>query len=562
MKQYLRVLIGTSVFAAGFSLSPAFADDLMQIYGQAVQSDPIFAQAQSTWQSQKMNLPIAEAGYLPQVSITANTSRNYAHYSPNLTSYPGSYTWQYGYTLTATQPIFNFAAWAQIKGASASVKAATATYLAAQQSLMQRTATAYFNVLQAYDLLRYTVANKRAVWQQFVSSREQFRVGLIAVTDEYDARSRYDQVVAQQIAAQNSLNIQLEKLRAITGHAYVSLKGLGKLPLLSPQPNNIDTWVHIADHQNYGLKAQNYNVIAAMEAIKQRAAGGYPTLGLTGGVGETHAVGNPPDTATDTANLGLALTYNPIQGGSVIASTEQARYNYVTASGLLEQTYRQVVDQARSSFLSVLSNISQIKADKQSIVSSHNALDATEAGFKVGTRTMIDVLSALTTLYQAQKQYANDQYFYINNLIALKTAAGTLSVADLSEINTWLGKPVVFPEQISVATVPAENSNVKIKVGDEVSHETGSDGAVNQAVQTDEAVKDETAKEEAAKDEITKNNIVKNKAIKRETVKHETVKRDLVKEAADEFNRQRNENAAKKNPADDVIQLYKQLPPP
>ncbi|EKD77903.1 MAG: hypothetical protein ACD_42C00130G0002, partial [uncultured bacterium] len=435
--------------------------------------------------------------------------------------------------------------------------AATATYLAAQQSLMQRTATAYFNVLQAYDLLRYTVANKRAVWQQFVSAREQFRVGLIAVTDEYDARSRYDQVVAQQLAAQNSLNIQLEKLRAVTGHSYASLKGLGKLPLLSPQPDNIDTWVHIADHQNYALKAQDYNVIAAMEAIKQQAAGGYPTLGLTGGVGETHAVGNPPDTATDTASLGLALSYNPIQGGSVIASTQQARYNYVTASGLLEQTYRQVVDQARSSFLSVLSNVSQIKADKQSIISSHNAFSATEAGFKVGTRTMVDVLSALTTLYQAQKQYANDQYFYINNLISLKAAAGTLSVADLEEINTWLGKPVVFPEQTSVATVPTENSNAGIKVDDEISHETESNAATNQAAQTDEAVKDETAKVEAAKVKMTKDKITKNKAVKRETVK-----RDHVKEAADEFKRQRDENATKKDPADDVIQLYKQLPPP
>lgn len=470
-----RCLHTVAFLVAGVISISANADDLMQVYNQALQSDPIFAQAESTWRSQKMTLPIARAGYLPQVSITGSATRNYQNINPDssgivssqLFSGAGSYSWQYGYSLTATQPLFNRVAWEQIKGASANVKAATANYLAAQQSLIQRSATAYFNVLQAYDELRYTVADKRAVWQQFVTAREQFRVGLIAITDEYDARSRYDQVVALQIAAQNNLNIQLEKLRAITGREYLSLKGLGQhLPLISPQPANIDQWVSVAISQNYGIKAQNYTVIAAMDTIKQQAAGDYPTLGIQGGIQESHVVDATPNTSVDAANLGLALAYNPIQGGLVDASTKKARYDYVTASGKLEQVHRDVVNQTRSSFLSVLSNSSKIKADKQTIISTRNALDATEAGFHVGTRTMVDVLSALSALYQAQKQFAVDQYSYINNLIALKAAAGTLSVADLVQVNHWLGKPIVFPAQTSVATIPTENSNEKI-IGDD-----------------------------------------------------------------------------------------------
>ncbi len=482
MKRYSHII---GFIVVGFSFSSAFADNLMQVYDQAAQSDPIFAQAESTWHSQKMNLPIAEAGYLPQVSIVANGAREYDRINPN---FPGSdfngilgigtgqYYWQYGYTLTATQQIFNFAAWSKIKGASAAVKAATATYLAAQQSLMQRTATDYFAVLQAYDQLRYTIANKRAVLEQLKTSREQYRVGLIAITDAYDARSKYDQVVAQQIAAQNNLNIQLENLRALTDENYTSLAGLGRhLPLISPQPNNIDTWVNVADQQNYSIKAQNYTVLAAMQMIKQQAAGGYPTLALQGSIGELHdtdnsgntspnTLGLAPDVSQDTASLGLNLNYNPIQGGFVNASTEQARYDYVTASELLEQIHRQVVNQTRSNFLSVLSNVSQIKADAQSIISAKKALEATKAGLKVGTRTMVDVLSALTTLYQAEQQHANDQYAYINNLIALKVAAGTLSVKDLVDINSWLRKSIHFPEQLSVAKIPIDTSEEKTQV--------------------------------------------------------------------------------------------------
>jgi outer membrane protein len=475
MQKSQRFLAKVVIAAAALVSLSARADDLMQVYNQALAADPVFAQAQSTWKSQKMNLPIAEAGYLPQVTVNANSSRNYIQTFPGLSTNVASgvsatsYTWQYGYSVNVTQPIFNLAAWESIKNADATVKAATASYLAAQQSLIQRTATAYFNVLQAYERLRYTVANKRAVWQQFLTAREQFRVGLIAITDEYDARSRYDQVVANQIAAQNELNIQLENLRAITGRGYVALSGLGKqLPLVRPQPDNMDLWVTVSTKQNYDLKAQNYSVLAAMQTIKQQAAGGYPSINLQGGVSDSHVVGSPPDTAQDAGNLGLALTYEPIQGGLVIASTEQARYNYVTASGKLEQVHRSVINQTRSSYLSVLSLISKVQADKQNIISASNALDSTKAGLHVGTRTMVDVLRDLTSLYLAQQQYMNDQYDYVSNLIKLKAAAGTLSVDDLKQINTWLDKSIRFPEQLSVASMPTESGNREIKTDDTV----------------------------------------------------------------------------------------------
>jgi outer membrane protein len=499
----------TALVAALISFS-AHADDLMQVYDQALAADPIYAQAQSTWESQKMNLPIAKSAYLPQVAVTGNTNRQYTLVQPNLSpnqplggaagaTAASSYTWQYGYGINLTQPVFNFVAWSSIKNADATVKAATASYLAAQQSLIQRTATAYFAVLQAYERLRYTVANKRAVWQQFSTAREQFRVGLIAATDEYDARSRYDQVVASQIEAQNNLNIQLENLHAITGRSYTALKGVGKqLPLLSPQPDNVDRWVSVALQQNYNIKAQNYTVISAMQLIKQQQAGAYPAVNLTGGYSDTHIVGSPPDTAQQAANLGLALSYNPIQGGYVDATTEQARDNYVTASGKLEQVHRSVVNQTRSSFLSVLSNISKVKADKQSIMSARNALASTQAGLHVGTRTMVDVLRDLTSLYLAQQQYANDQYDYINNLINLKAAAGTLSVDDIKQINSWLSKTASFPEQLSVANVPTAIGDATVKT-DDLQAKQLPDTSVDSSVKSTTTHSDATVKTDEVK---------------------------------------------------------------
>ena len=472
MRYYFQTV---SVLAASAMLSTAHADNLLQVYSQAAKSDPVFSQAIANWQATKMNLPIARAGYLPQVTVGANGGPGFTN-TGSLFFGGGTpiSNFQYGYTLSLSQPIFNFVVWNQIKGANAQVKAATATYLAAQQSLMQRTVQAYLNVLQAYDQLRYTIANKKAVKEQLVTAREQFRVGLIAITNQYDAQANYDQVVAQQITAQNNLNTQLEALRQLTGHYYGSLSGLNKqLPLIRPKPNDVDKWVSVAETQNYSLQAQNYTVQAAMDTIKQKAASGYPSLALNasyaGGnntlsLNNTNA-GSLGSNATFTSgNIGLGLSYQPIQGGLVDASVRQARYQYAAASGLLEQTHRSVVYQTRSSFLSVLSNTSQIKADRQTITSSRNALAATEAGLKVGTRTMVDVLSAMTALYQSEQQYANDQYAYMNNFISLKAAAGTLSVADLELVNSWLTKSVRFPMQATAGLMPNDYTDSKIKM--------------------------------------------------------------------------------------------------
>lgn len=433
------------LFLLSSACSPAaLAADLMQVYNQALGSDQVYAQAKSNWHSVEMALPIARAAYLTQVAIAGNTTRNYSYYNPESLSLIQDYNWQYGYSLSITQPIFNLAAWESIKSASATVKAGTASFFASEQQLMQRTVTAYFNVLKAQDTLKYAIANKKAVLRQLTAAQVKFKTGVIAITDVYDARSSYDQILAQQITAENNLDVALEALRVITGRYYNSLRGISKrLPLSKPIPASITQWENISNQQNYNIRAQKYNVIAAMDVIKQRDYGALPTLNLGSGYSQAKAVDNRHvRTTTNNASLGLNLAYNPIQGGLVSASTKQALYNYLTAASRLEEVHRQVVSIARSNYVGVLFTIAQINTDKLRIASANNALAATEAGLTVGTRNMADVLSSLTTLYQAEQKYSTDQYTYIEQYVALKAAAGTLSISDLRKINSWLDNPV------------------------------------------------------------------------------------------------------------------------
>lgn len=440
------LFLGLSFLCAG-SLSVQ-ADDLMQVYNQALHNDPTFKQAQSTWWSAKQDLPIAVSAYLPQIAVTDTLERQWNKTNPG--SANDQWRTQNALTVTATQAIFDFSAWTNIAEQAASVKSATATYLASVQDLMQRTVQAYFNVLLAYDNLSFTIANKKSVKRQLVTAQQQFKVGLIAITGVYDAQSRYDQSVADEITDRNNLYDQLENLRAITGQHYVSLKGVvEQVPLIKPVPNNINTWVQTAESQNYTVKSNQYAAESAHENIKNQLSAALPSVDATASYGDTrnfdysHGGAGQAKSARGGA-FGLSLSWDPYQGGATYFSTKQARYDYLTAVGALEASHRDVVSQTRQAFLGILSGISRIRADKQSIVSAQNEYKATQAGYEVGTRTMVDVLNSLTQVYQNKSTYMQDQYAYINEIISLKEQAGTLNTKDLEKINSWLHKTVKF----------------------------------------------------------------------------------------------------------------------
>ena len=443
--------------------------DLMQAYYQALKSDPTFKRATADWESAKQNLPIARAGYLTQVALTANLQRQYNKTAPffdtpdeiaQFNSLQGGsvttgfiagsgYNYDYGFILSVEQPVFNLPAWDAIRSARASVKAATAMYSAASQDLMVRTVRAYVGVLQAYDQLRFQLARKRAVYEQLKVAQQRFKVGLIGVTGVYDARAVYDQSVARSIADQNWLNDTVEVLAEVTGTHYRQLRGIEKqIPLVVPKPNDINAWAEVAMQQNYSLIAQNYTVLASRETLKQQSTRWAPQLNIAAQYlsdRQTELHDGPfiiPNISTHNVLYGFTLDFPVIQGGLVTANTRQAKYNYLSASSQREFIYRSIVSNTRQSFLGVITGISEAQANWRSVISAQNALNATKAGYEVGTRTMSDILDDVTILYQEEQKYMDAQYQYIIDVIELKFNAGTLNVQDIKTINGWLKKDI------------------------------------------------------------------------------------------------------------------------
>lgn len=426
-----------------FFVSSSFAADLIDVYRDALRNDPVFKAATTTYYSSKEALPQARAALLPQLlgtgTLTRNRQNNGAANAASGAAGTQVFT-QHNFTAQLSQTIFNYANWIRVKTAAASVKQAQATFNASAQELIIRVADAYFNVLQAKDNLRFTQSELRANERQLEQARQRFKVGLDAITSVYNAQAAYDAVAAQKIADENEVANRREALREITGELYRNLSGLrGKLPLVRPVPNDQEAWVSVATRQNYVLLAARYAAVAARENIKVNAAGNFPTADFTSSYNDTGNTRPFPATSdTTTANLGVSLNFPVFQGGLVLSQTRQAKYDYQTASYQMDSTYRSTSVTTRQTFNSVVAGISKIKADRQAVKSAQSSLDSSEAAFKVGTRTIVDVLDDQKNLYDAQRTLAIDQYTYIRDILTLKQAAGTLSVSDLEHINSWL----------------------------------------------------------------------------------------------------------------------------
>jgi outer membrane protein len=270
-------------------------------------------------------------------------------------------------------------------------------------------------------------------------AQKRVQVGLDALTSVYEAKAAYDKSLATEISAENSLRNNQEALRQLTGQTYSSIKAFTKkIPLLSPQPDNIERWINAATQNNLKLMAARYGVEVSREKIKMQASGHLPSLSLIGNYGKTATFNNVPSSFNKNGGtLGLELDVPLFAGGAVSSKTRQAQYDFQTASANLDNTYRLLIVNTRQKYNDVLADISKIKAEQQAIKSAQLSLDSTEESYNAGTRTVVDVLIAQQNLYDAKRTAASDQYNYLLDTLLLKQAAGSLKPDDLVQINKF-----------------------------------------------------------------------------------------------------------------------------
>ncbi|MBN8279577.1 MAG: TolC family outer membrane protein [Gammaproteobacteria bacterium] len=437
----------------------ASGDTLLQIYEKAAQNDPEIREAEANRLATRQNKPIARGSLLPQVDGTGDyTKQNRESESTSNDAQSGLFalttktrTDGPSWTLNLRQSLFRWDEWVRLSQASKQATQADVDYEAAQQSLIIRISQAYFNVLAAEDTLASEQAAKDAIGRQLEQAQKRFEVGLIAITDVQEAQAAYDQALAAEILAKRTLANQQEALRAITDEFPGTLaKPAEEIPLLPPSPENEDQWVDTAMQQNRTLLSSQIDAQIAKDDISLARTGHLPTVDFVASTGNIDTEGKqfssvPPPGSTspvgfnqDTDRIGVQVSVPIFSGGTTSAQVQQAVYLHRASRERLERTARETERQTRDSYLGVITDIARVRSLKQSLESARTALKATEAGYEVGTRTTVDVLTARQFLFNAETNYLRSRYDYLLNGLLLKEAAGTLAVEDLAQIDALL----------------------------------------------------------------------------------------------------------------------------
>jgi len=445
-KSKFYLLTALVAFTAGTQ-----ANSLDDIYRLALENDPQLKADTAAYQAGQENRHLGRANLLPQLNGSASytISESDTIYSladglpaDGVKANAGSDVVEWGISLE--QALFDLNAWHTYKRGIALSEQAEAEYSADQQSLIVRVAEAYFNVLRAVDNLEATLAEEKALEQQLEQTNQRFEVGLTPITDVHDAQAAYDSASAATLSARGQLGISYEALEVLTGQSHDAIAPLSEeFPVVQPTPTDRHSWVEFALENNFTLKAASYNSEAARASARGARANHYPTLSANASYRESYNENERESILLDDwdregYSVGVQLRVPLFSGGRTSSQRRQAYAQSMQAEELFNAQQRNVIQNTRSLHLSVETGVAQVKARAQAIISNESAVRATQSGFEVGTRNLVEVLLAQRSLYQARRDYSNALYDYIIQTIRLQEAAGMLTPADIERIDQYL----------------------------------------------------------------------------------------------------------------------------
>jgi outer membrane protein len=451
------------MIASALALAPglASANELIKVYELAVTNDPAYTAAQHARDAGIAARPLARAALLPQLAGPYAISDQ----TDDITSQGQTFHSQgepYTLAVSLSQTLFDWPAFQSFSQAGDAVLLAEVVFRGAQQSLLLRSAEAYFNLLAAADNLRSARAENKAIERQLEQARRRFEVGLSAITDVQEAQARFDLTVAQAIEAEQAFRSSREAVAEITGATGVSLSTVQEqITLPGPDPLNVETWTGVAVSENLELKAALLQEEIAHKSVRIAQGGYWPSVNLTATKAEGESTGfNTGEFEQEKITLNVSVPL--FSGLGTVSAVGQAQSTRDQRKAEALGTRRRVERNTRDAYQGVLAGASRVKAFKQAVLSNTTAQEASEVGLQVGARTAVDVLNAQQQLYSAQRNYSRARYDYLLSILRLKAAAGRLSETDLAEIDRLL---ITCPASAGTAEDAADNLCAVDKAG-------------------------------------------------------------------------------------------------
>lgn len=443
-----RMHIAPLVLLLALFARPLVAADLAEVYADAKANDPVVGAARANYLAQRESVPQARAGLLPNVNAGSNVNR-----SSGESQTVDFETFQIvtreqesasdGYSVSLNQTLVDASRWFDYFSARAGATRAEWDFANAEQNLITRVAQTYLSVLRVHARLVSTRAAEDAARRQLEQVQQRFDVGLVAITDVLDSQAALDAAIVNRIQAEGDHDIFFEGLRTLTGVAYESVLDLAdELPIVDPAPTNEEQWVETALATNFLIRSAQAGLTSAERNLRARLAGHLPTVdanvSYSASTSDRTFFGTPQDLDTNSTAYRLNLSVPLFTGGATHSRFRQARHQVSAARQQLLQQELIVTRDTRSFFRAVQTDVARVEARLKAIRSAQSALEATETGYEVGTRNIVEVLLAQRRLFASQFDYARSRYDYVINLLRLKEAAGALDERDVAELNTFM----------------------------------------------------------------------------------------------------------------------------
>ena len=337
--------------ACSLAIFSANAQDLMDIYKEALQKDTQLNQAKANADAAHAGISQATAALLPQIDVVGSLTKTRTNYVDAYGARGSNKVASAGATLS--QAIWRHSSWVNRSIAEKTATLNDLAYADAQQNLVLRVSTAYFNVLNAAETLKYQQANNHALKRQLDEAEKRLNVGLIAETDKLEAQAAYDLSTAQVISAENSLINSYEQIRILTGNT-VTANQLAELDISkfdTPKVNEtLKMLIKRAEDNNIALQQAVVSRDIAKDNITLARTGHEPTLDFNANIktGYTDYTNEVPaagwvDNNSWSKSVGLTLNIPIYHGGATSAAVDKATANYVAQSEALENAHRSLL---------------------------------------------------------------------------------------------------------------------------------------------------------------------------------------------------------------------------
>ena len=434
--------------------------DIGEIYAEAVANDPVLARARASHEISRTGVTIARADFLPQVSASAGQSRSTTSVdsidmNPNSPNFgrptPDRESTGESWRASVSQQVLNVSSWFAYRGTQADASRAEWELQTASQRLIVRVAQAYLNVLSRQAELESAIAAEEAVQRQLEQVQQRFDVGLEAITGVLESKAAYDSAGVTRIRAESQQRVSFEALRTLTGSAYGEIANLEEdFAIVDPLPNDEEEWVRTAMETNSAIRSAQQALASAEHNVRSSLSRHLPTISAGASYGTNSGESSVngfvlPDQGTVTS-VGYSVNFQvPLfQGMRTHASVKRARLSRDLARHQLIEQELSVAEQVRTRFREVVTDVVQVAAGAEALKSAQAALEATQTGYEVGTRNIVDVLLAQRAVFQSEYQYHLSRHNYVLDMLRLKESAGTLSESDIQKLNSNIdpGNPV------------------------------------------------------------------------------------------------------------------------